>query len=582
MQSSNQKLKNVIFSSATHRLIIPQFQRHYAWDESQIMDFWNDVSSDTHNFLGPIILNIESEKDGFFEVVDGQQRLITSTIFAALLRNKFKELGDNAKANKVHENYIAFVDEDNNDKGYRLTAGESSKLHLQNLIQEFKIIDENQLFDDIHAKRIFNNYKLLSDQLIKFLTKNNPTQEEKISRLSHLRNNLNELEVIEIKINSDNQAYEIFERINNYGIDLTTSDLLKNHVLKNTIKEKDLSFKKWVELEENILDTNTDLKKFIRYYWLSKEKFVTEKQLYKEIKDKVGDLYAFLDQLLENSEIFQKIKSLNRNDFNEYKTVNERNIGSILFNTIQSNALIGVSQVDVFYLSLIRNLQKGYIIVKPDNVLKVIEDFCFQYFAVCKLPANRVERLFSKYAIELQNSCTGDIKNDKKSQENCFERFKKELLQLKPEKTQFIEGFKQIKYSNTTKSRKLIKYVLGRIENQLAKNNIKSPEKKIDFETVNIEHILPQKPESWQLSRSEIKGYVNLIGNLTLINKGLNSQMGNNPLIDKLRLLSESNIKLNTNVIELIDSFSGKWNEDIINVRSEKLAEYSYNNVWKI
>lgn len=64
MQSSNQKLKNVIFSSATHRLIIPEFQRHYAWDESQILDFWNDVSSDNQNFLGPIILNIESADKG--------------------------------------------------------------------------------------------------------------------------------------------------------------------------------------------------------------------------------------------------------------------------------------------------------------------------------------------------------------------------------------------------------------------------------------------------------------------------------------------------------------------------------------
>lgn len=508
--------------------------------------------------------------------------MITSTIFAALLRNKFKELGDNAKANKVHENYIAFVDEDNNDKGYRLTAGEASKLHLQNLIQEFKNIDENQSFDDIHAKRIFNNYNLLSDKLTDFLSNNNPTQEEKISRLSNLRNNLNELEVIEIKINSDYQAYEIFERINNYGIDLTTSDLLKNHILKNTTKDKDNSYKKWVELEENILDTNTDLKKFIRYYWLSKEKFVTEKQLYKEIKNEVGDLYKFLDQLHENSEIFQKIKSLNMNDFNEYKTVNERNVGSLLFNTIRSNSLIGVSQVDVFYLSLIRNLQKGYIIVRPDNILKVIEDFCFQYFAVCKLPANRVERLFSKYAIELQKSCTGIAKNDKKSQENCFERFKKELLQLKPEKSQFVDGFKQVKYSNTTKSRKLIKYVLGRIEDQLSKDKIKNPEKKIDFDTVNIEHFLPQRPDSWQLSKNEVKGYVNLIGNLTLIDKGLNSQMGNKPLENKLSLLSKSNIKLNTKIIELISSYKGTWNEETINLRSEELAEYSFDEVWKL
>ena len=41
------------------------------------------------------------------------------------------------------------------------------------------------------------------------------------------------LKVIQISIDEDDDAYEIFERINNYGVDLTLADLLKNHVLKN-------------------------------------------------------------------------------------------------------------------------------------------------------------------------------------------------------------------------------------------------------------------------------------------------------------------------------------------------------------
>lgn len=582
MQSSNKPLRDVIFSSATHKLIIPQFQRHYAWDETQIIDFWNDISGNDQNFLGPIILNTENEENGYYEVVDGQQRLITSTIFASLLRNKFYELGDKAKANKVHENYIAFVDEDNNDKGYRLTAGESSNKYLKKLIQEYKPFNNSIKGENIHEIRIIKNYNILLNEINEYVSRNNASQDIKIERLSTLRNNLNEMEVIEIKINSDDQAFEIFERINNYGLDLTTSDLLKNHILKNTRKNKETSFRKWNELEENITETGTDLKKFVRYYWLSKEKFVTEKQLYKNIKIKIEDYNSFLDQLLSDSEIYQQIKSLNKNDFQVYQTKNNYNVGNKVYNTISANELMGVSQVDVFYLSLIRNLEKNLIVVKPERILKCIEDFCFQYFAVCGLPANRVERMFSKYAIELEKCCTGNEKNDTKNQDACFNNFKTDLIRLKPDKEQFIEKFKEIKYTNTSKSRKLLKYILEKIENHLSKEEVKVPEKTIDFDTVNIEHILPQKPESWGLSRNEVKNYVNLIGNLTLINSSLNTQMGNRMLSNKIELLEKSKIKLNQILIKILNENQNEWNERLIIERSNVLGEIAFHEVWKL
>ena len=43
-----------------------------------------------------------------------------------------------------------------------------------------------------------------------------------------------------------------------------------------------------------------------------------------------------------------------------------------------------------------------------------------------------------------------------------------------------------------------------------------SGETKIDFEKVNIEHLLPQNPKKWKLTKSEIEEYVNLLGNLCI------------------------------------------------------------------
>ena len=89
------------------------------------------------------------------------------------------------------------------------------------------------------------------------------TVEKKKKTLSKIRDTLKLLKVIEIKINNDNEAYEIFERINNYGVDLSLSDLLKNHILKNS-SDPNSSHTKWYNLEKTIRDTDTEMKKFVR------------------------------------------------------------------------------------------------------------------------------------------------------------------------------------------------------------------------------------------------------------------------------------------------------------------------------
>ena len=109
-------------------------------------------------------------------------------------------------------------------------------------------------------------------------------------KISKVRNTLNNLMVIEIEISNDSEAYEIFERVNNYGIDLSLSDLLKNHILKN-VSNPDVAHKTWYEIEKNIQSSESEMKKFIRYHWLSKYKFKTEKKIYDNYREKLVKRY---------------------------------------------------------------------------------------------------------------------------------------------------------------------------------------------------------------------------------------------------------------------------------------------------
>ncbi len=579
MNSDTKSLGDIIFRNAKYRVKIPKYQRPYAWELQQIEEFWDDIVQDNPTFfLGPVIVNIEHIKsqDPYIEVVDGQQRLITATILSAVIRDVYKSYGKDDLASIIQGNFISYKDLDNVDKGFRLTTGLSTNDFFSQFIQNSSSNIDESSPSTKEEKRIKNNYITLRKLLSEHISAET-SNENKIKKISDVRDRLNKLTVIEIEIENDSEAYEIFERVNNYGIDLSLSDLLKNHILKNSTNPDD-AHKTWYEIEKNIQSSESEMKKFIRYHWLSKYRFKTEKQIYNDIKANIRDYDAFLVELFESSELYLDILKGNKSDFIDLK-VNGKNISSKVYSIILASRYMGISQDNVFYLSLLRNIHQNKLIVSPANFFLFLENFLFKYFAVSTLPANKVEKLFSKYAIELDALCNSskEDKHLKKETNSMFDHFRNDLKDLIPVKEYFNEKFDEIKYSNTDKARRIITYVLSKYENYL--NDV--IEKNIDYDNVNIEHILPQKPESWGLSRYEIKGYIHKIGNLTLISKKLNSQMGNIELEKKIPILKKSDLKINKVLTDFINEKNNKWNENLITERSNMLSSIAYDEIWK-
>ena len=71
--------------------------------------------------------------------------------------------------------------------------------------------------------------------------------------------------MIHIRIEKEEEAYEIFETTNARGVDLSVADLLKNLIFKNIPAEDDRDIAKeiWQEITSNIQATNTEKKQFI-------------------------------------------------------------------------------------------------------------------------------------------------------------------------------------------------------------------------------------------------------------------------------------------------------------------------------
>ena len=237
---------------------------------------------------------------------------------------------------------------------------------------------------------------------------------------------------------------------------------------------------------------------------------------------------------------------------------------------------MNVTQCNVLFLSILNSIDE--LSMDPSKVLNTIEKFTYQYSAVCKLPGNKVEKIYSKYAIEISNAVNSS-KNDKikhKNTQTAFNNLSVELKSSLPSRELFIEKFNEIEYKNSDSARKLIKYTLEEID-----KNKSSDEYKLDFDSINIEHILPQKPQKWGLSVKEVKPYVNLIGNLTLLSTKLNSKIGNDIISKKLPELKKSEIQATKEVVKSIEE-KDQWTDEMIRARHAELAELSIDEIWKI
>lgn len=568
-EAADKRIEQVLFSQRKYR--VPRYQRPYAWGIEQISEFWNDLITNSEPyFLGSVVFCTESERqDGFVEIIDGQQRLLTITIFIGVLRDIAKTI-DASVAGRYQRQDIAIEDR-HGKESFRIIPDDPLIEYFSKYIQKS---DNNILLSSPTTPeegRVKKNYEYLHDKVNDDLSRYD-SNEAKLSVLERFRRKVSDLVVIDVEIAREEDAYEIFETTNARGVDLSVSDLLKNLIFKKIQPgdDRDLAKEIWQDITNNIQATDTELKKFIRYFWLSKYAAVTEKQLYREVRNKTTDWEGLLNDLWKNSELFNLLLDGNEDSFQAYKN------GKKIYNSVFALRLMEVSQCFVLLLSILRNIYK--LETDPTRIFQLIEKFTFQYSAVCSLPGNRPEKIYTKYALQIEEACKGQpSKNHSGKIQAIFASLEKDLKEEYPKYQLFEESFSDVSYKNSEKNRKLIKYILSNIDSHYRTTN----ELIIDFSNVNVEHILPQNPDaSWQLSKKQIKPYVNKLGNLTLVDKRINSRLQNKTIEKKLPELEQSTLPLTIELVKQLKKTSGKWDEQAIIDRQKELAKLAYDKIW--
>lgn len=567
-QARDATIQDVLFGNMKFR--IPRYQRPYAWEEDQISEFWGDLIGNSQPFfIGSLILNYETlEETGYIEIIDGQQRLLTITMLAAVLRDIAQDI-DHATAERYQRQDIAIEDRDGR-QDFRILPGDSTMKFFRKYIQQ----PGNDIFQAQPATkeelRIQKNYQFLYNKIKNNIERFN-TKKEKIEYLSDIRKRVSNLIVIHIQIDNEEDAYEIFETTNARGVDLSVSDLIKNLIFKNIPAKNDRDFAKdvWQEITDNIEATGTELKKFIRYFWISRYAHVTEKKLFRAVKEKIKDWNALLQNLWDDSVWYNRLLEGNQKDFENIKH------GTRIFRSIFAIRLMGVSQCYVLFLALLRNIDN--LGTDPVRIFEIVEKFTFQYSVISKLPGNKVEKLYARVALDVEEAVRITSEKKRRSEiQRILSKLEQNLKDELPPWELFLESFMKISYKNSEKSRRLLKYILAEIDRYYRRTD----EEAIDFSNVNIEHILPRNPQKWGLTKGEVKAYVNKLGNLTLLSKEINSRVQNKPLPEKIDFLKQSTLPITQELVKTIQDRGLKWGKDEILERQEEMARLAYEKIW--
>mgnify|MGYP000771498184 FL=1 len=262
---------------------IPRNQRRYVWNTQNWADIYDDVElvvdgiSQSH-FIGSIVLKDEGKDEGLqkYTIIDGQQRILTLTIFLASIMFMLKKRGMLDDFNGTLKYLIA---KDIKAKDREIVYPEYH-LSLPKIVNKLKDCSQKDLssysitafanlctVSQAKDKSIINAFKFFAGKL----------QNLDDEKLLATRDALIGIGYVNIISSTDEDSYTIFEILNARGLDLEDHELLKNYIMRylQPKERRDDAKRIWEEIENNLGSSIDD---FLRHYALHKYNYNNDKK----------------------------------------------------------------------------------------------------------------------------------------------------------------------------------------------------------------------------------------------------------------------------------------------------------------
>ena len=509
----------------SHQLIIPRFQRPYTWKaaykNSRVKKLWNDMlesyESGINHFTGSIVLVDTGTGTGTLPcryVVDGQQRLLTSSILLCALYNFVsKDLQNvieeqlNAKQESVYHERLRIIPSQDDLEPYKF------------------LVSRHKPNDDAEAlvNKTFNFFY----EELKKISEDPECGQEYIEDLYDKI--MTRIHVIQIVINDGEDPSSIFENLNGTGEQLRRIDLIRNYILMKLTTNPNNDYQKmfyesyWKPFEDKFKEDN--IEDFLKYYYMRNGGRVSMSSLYDVVRKDIESMVESCKNhgVINQEALFERFKSYvdemesssvdyliinHRNpsiDKYRYRSQSPQNAAEIN-QSLENLKSIRASTFTPYLLSAFKNYRTGIIDERElVKIVKTIDSYFTRRSLFGGLKNNAVDKLF----IDLCG-------NQSFRHSELYDRLSSETSRSKfwPSDSELDDVFKNNPYYDGAVGNDIIRFVLHRLDEKI--NNKPLQLTKDD----TIEHVFPQDPDSSEWNGCKdydfLKAHRNFLGNLTL------------------------------------------------------------------
>lgn len=562
--TKNDTYRKLMGNGLTYR--IPPFQRDYSWSEEEWEDLWLDIintfepGGEPAHYMGYLVL--QSQDDKIFDVIDGQQRLTTLSLMVLATLKNLQRLMTAGKEpertqqrlEQLRQTYIGYLDPVTLVPRAKLTLNRNNDNYYQTYLIPLvdRLPQRGFRASEHNLRKAFNWFdKHLSD----YVRKSGEADEGRV--LAQFVDQMSDkLFFTVITVTDELNAYRVFETLNARGVRLSATDLLKNYLFSVLHRHQDHEHElktledRWESMVGRL--GSESFPDFLRVHWNSRHRFVRQAELFKTIRG----------QVTSREQVFALLRMMDE-DIDTYLGLSQPATSS--WSQMGKDA---ASQLRMFSVrqpfSLLLAAQRQ---LSPDNfetLLKACVVLSFRYNVIGSQPPSEQERVYNQVA---QRISTQELAN--------LTDILGSLASIYVPDQVFRVAFAE-KSIRTTQSRnsRLVRYLLCQLE-----RHISGHEYDFDSDTLNLEHILPQKIQAgWHhFNDEESEAMIYRLGNMTLCETRINRDLGNRDYDHKREGYRSSTFSLTQQIADE----NAEWTPERVATRQKWMAKQA-TAIWRI
>lgn len=532
------------------RFIIPIYQRPYSWTDAQIQDLYRDVGDAIapplqDYFLGTIVTT--RSEDSRLTIIDGQQRLVTVSVLIASIRDHFSLDGQADRAQDIEREYLFKRDIRTQElTPHILLTAEDRDFFIQTVAMAPP--QPPAVRSAVPVTPAQQRLQRASEIAAKFIQSLIATTQKGDDRLLDLIEFLTEkAKLVSVSVGSESSAFVIFEVLNDRGLDLSITDLLKNFIFRTAGDRVEEAQAAWSQMTALIteVDSEAELKNFVRHHWVARHGMTRERELYdtirKNVKNKASAV-EFARSLAIAAPVYASLGNPLSDLWDEYD--------AMVRQSIEVLDQLGVTQLRPLLMAIFTHFAQD----QTAKALPMIVAWTVRFLICGSGGSGTLEMAYASRAGEVSS---GKIKTAKALWDA--------MAAIVPDDATFKSKFATATISKAD----LAKYYLRVLEQQSKSHDdetIVNP----DQSKVNLEHILPRTPgKGWaHFSAEQQHTLVKRLGNLTLLATRLNVKAANAEFSEKRSHFAKSTINMTKDLCELTE-----WTPAEIDARQNKLAD---------